>query len=130
MTRLAKQKRPEELLQYIAYVTSDTVTKPLWKSECEGFTMQYIAEHTDIPVPRVLRTVKCVRSTWIVMKYIEGETLDDVWPKSSIWQKISIIWTLRRYIRQLHQLVLPSPSTPGPFDNTLKSYNATTVVFR
>lgn len=62
----------------VYHLTSDTVAKPLWRSECEGFTMQYIAEHTDIPVPRLLRTVKCVRSTWIVMKYIEGETLDDL----------------------------------------------------
>lgn len=84
--------------------------------------MQYIAEHTDIPVPRVLRTVKCVRSTWIVMKYIEGETLDDLWPNFSIWRKISIMLTLRRYIRQVHQLPIPSPNTPGPFDDTHKPY--------
>lgn len=102
-------------------LTSDTVAKPLWQSECEGFTMQYVSAHTDIPVPRVLRTVEFDGSSWMIMSYIEGETLDDVWPKSSIWRKISIILTLRRYIRQLHNVPLPSPSRkdiPGPFDGS------------
>ncbi|KAE9410749.1 hypothetical protein BT96DRAFT_237017 [Gymnopus androsaceus JB14] len=50
------------------------------------------------------------------MDYVKGRTIGQVWPTYSIWQKITVAFTLRRYLRQLHRLKTDS-SPPGPIGN-------------
>ena len=45
------------------------------KVEDEVAIMQYVAQHTTIPVPKVLGSGKCVVGPYIVMSYIEGNPL-------------------------------------------------------
>jgi aminoglycoside phosphotransferase (APT) family kinase protein len=45
------------------------------KVEDEVSVMNYVAQHATIPVPRVLGYVKCVVGPYIVMSFIEGNTL-------------------------------------------------------
>ncbi|PYI22040.1 phosphotransferase enzyme family protein [Aspergillus violaceofuscus CBS 115571] len=45
------------------------------KVEDEVAIMQYVAQHTRVPVPKVLGSGKCVVGPYIVMDYIEGKPL-------------------------------------------------------
>ncbi|KAJ3563801.1 hypothetical protein NP233_g8702 [Leucocoprinus birnbaumii] len=70
----------------------------------EANTLNLLFTETTIPVPRVRRVVKREWDFLIVIDYIPGSTLAQVWPTFSIWKKIRIAFTLRRYVRQLRRL--------------------------
>ncbi|KAI6106138.1 kinase-like domain-containing protein [Pisolithus croceorrhizus] len=80
----------------------------------EANAMQLVFEKTTIPVPRVHRVVKGSQDFLIVMDYIKGQTLAQVWPTFSVWRKFSVAFTLRRYIRQLRRLKASPTTPPGP----------------
>ncbi|KAI6132237.1 kinase-like domain-containing protein [Pisolithus croceorrhizus] len=80
----------------------------------EANAMQLVSEKTSIPVPRVHRVVKGRRDFLIVMDYIEGQTLAQVWPTFSMWRKFFVAFTLRRYVRQLRRLRGSPTTPPGP----------------
>ena len=66
---------------------------------------------TTIPIPRVRRKFYDENgSSIIVMDYIPGERLDHVWPSLSLWSKLWVALTLRRYVCQLRQI---NSSVPG-----------------
>ena len=78
----------------------------------EGAAFELARTRTKIPIPRILRTIEDEEgNTFIVMDYIPGERLDHAWPTLSLWSKLWVAFTLRRYIRQLRQV---NSSVPGP----------------
>lgn len=78
----------------------------------EGAAFEFVRMRTTIPIPRIRRTIEDEEGyTFIVMDYIPGERLDHVWPSLSLWSKLWVALTLRRYIRQLRQI---NSSVPGP----------------
>ena len=80
----------------------------------EANTLDLLFAETTIPVPRVRRVIKCKWDFLIVMDYIPGQTLAQVWPTLSIWRKILVAFTLRRYVRQLRRLKASATTPPGP----------------
>jgi hypothetical protein len=67
-------------------------------------------------IPRVRRTFKDEDGIpFIVMDYILGERLDHIWPSLSVWSKLWVALTLRRYVRQLRQI---NSSVPGSLANS------------
>jgi hypothetical protein len=70
----------------------------------EANALNLVFAETTIPAPRVRRVVNRKWDYLIVMDYINGRTLAEVWPTFSIWQKISTAFTLRRYLQQLRRL--------------------------
>ncbi|KAJ3563800.1 hypothetical protein NP233_g8703 [Leucocoprinus birnbaumii] len=101
-------------------LTSGTVAKVSQEmDECpedapEANALNLLFAETTIPVPRVRRVVKCQWDFLIVMDYIPGSTLAQVWPTFSIWKKMCIAFTLRRYIRQFRRLKASTTTPPGP----------------
>ncbi|KAG6817246.1 hypothetical protein H0H87_011303 [Tephrocybe sp. NHM501043] len=107
----------------VRWVTPNTVLKttgdPYVGSETdhpipdslEANALNLVFTHTTIPVPRVHRVIEKDDFTYILMEYIHGQTLAAIWTSISIWKKLWIILTLRRYIRQLQHLKA-SPTTP------------------
>ncbi|KAJ5476771.1 hypothetical protein N7475_002500 [Penicillium sp. IBT 31633x] len=71
----------------------------------EAPTLRFIAENTTIPVPKVhdIRTEND-KVVGIVMGYMPGKPLDEVWDTLSSSQKQSIAEQLRGYISQLRNL--------------------------
>ena len=59
----------------------------------EANTLDLLFAETTIPVPRVRRVIKCKWDFLIVMDYIPGQTLAQVWPTLSIWRKILVAFT-------------------------------------
>ena len=80
----------------------------------EANALNLVFAETTIPVPRVRHVVKRQWDYLIVMDYVNGRTLTEVWPTFSIWQKINTALTLRRYVQQLRRLKASSTIPPGP----------------
>ena len=99
-----------------------TVAK--WTCDCndtvdcsEANISQIVFEKTNVPVPRVRRVIKWEDTYIIAMDYIKGTTLAEVWPNYSLWMKIRVAYTLRRYVRQLRRVEAPPGTPPGPISN-------------
>lgn len=72
--------------------------------------MQYLAEHTTIPVPKVHYSFLHRNRAYIVMEMIQGDELPKAWknmPKESIE---SIFVQLRKMVEELRALT-PPPNT-------------------
>ncbi|KAI6106140.1 kinase-like domain-containing protein [Pisolithus croceorrhizus] len=80
----------------------------------EANALQLVLTKSTIPVPRVRRVVKGEWDFLMVMDYIEGQTLAEVWPTLSVWRKSLVAFTLRRYVRQLRRLEASPTTPPGP----------------
>ncbi|KAF5314282.1 hypothetical protein D9619_011845 [Psilocybe cf. subviscida] len=109
------------------HITYDAVVKRC--DLAEPSIMSYVSSQTSIPIPRVRRVLPINRSSpetsaghYLVMDYLEGDTLYAAWPKLSWWRRLHIMWLMRRYIRQLHTLPLPFPDLPGRVDSSGTSY--------
>ncbi|KAJ3575736.1 hypothetical protein NP233_g909 [Leucocoprinus birnbaumii] len=101
-------------------LTSGTVAKASQdmdegtEDSSQANALNLIFAETTIPVPRVRRVVKRQWDFLIVMDYIPGSTLAQVWSTFSMWQKIRVAFTLRRYVRQLRCLKGSATTPPGP----------------
>lgn len=66
----------------------------------EALALAFIAEHTTIPVPRL------IESDWdrITMQYVEGQTLQQAWPVLTAEERFGVLEQLAGYIAQLRAL--------------------------
>ena len=80
----------------------------------EANALKLVYSKTNIPVPRVHRTITRKTVIIIIMDYIPGRTLAEVWSTYSVWKKIRVAFTLRSYIRQLRRLKASPSTPPGP----------------
>ncbi|KAH8650416.1 kinase-like domain-containing protein [Ilyonectria robusta] len=82
----------------------------------EAHNMLYVAKSTTVPVPKVYaiyqRREKQSVVTYIVMQYVPGTTLLNLWGSLDQARKTAIARTLRTYFHQLRQL-----QHPGYFGN-------------
>ncbi|KAI0796036.1 kinase-like domain-containing protein [Abortiporus biennis] len=77
----------------------------------EALTMDYITRHTSIPVPRVRDVLKLPdERIWIIMDYIESDTLDDVWLSLTEQERLNCMQQLQGYVNQLRALPPPDPT--------------------
>lgn len=105
-------------------IAHDTVLK-MTSSPTKSFIMDYVASHTTIPIPkcrRVLPHKNSSRLRYIFMDYVEGDTLENLWPSMSWSERMRVLWTLRGYIQQLHSVPMLNVGVPGPFDASEKAY--------
>ncbi|KAI9745861.1 MAG: hypothetical protein M1818_000542 [Claussenomyces sp. TS43310] len=90
----------------------------------EGKIIQFLAEHTKIPVPKILAlyTTKVPRINdpgslltinYIVMKFIPGPTLAALWPNLNTDQKGQIANVLRSHCDELRSIPAPNPLLLG-----------------
>ncbi|CDO71457.1 hypothetical protein BN946_scf184909.g51 [Trametes cinnabarina] len=97
----------------VAKVSTDIDDSEPVCSEANALNLVFTA--TTIPVPRVRRVARREWDFLIVMDYIDGPLLAQVWPTLSIWRKLCVAFTLRRYIRQLRRFTrAPAGAPPGP----------------
>ena len=106
----------------------------------EANTLQFIAKHTSIPVPKVYHAFTHHGRTYILMERICGETIAKRWPSLSDTSKSLIFTQLKRMIEELrsipcqtngvsnldggpiHDYRLPHTFSWGPFD-TLSDFH-------
>ncbi|KAI0262044.1 kinase-like domain-containing protein [Gloeopeniophorella convolvens] len=104
-------------------IASDVVMKVgnLDLLESEALAMSLVRESTSIPVPAVRRWFSYRGEGVIVMDFVPGQTLKDCWPSLSLWRRICVIWTIRRYIRQVRRVLVPGVSRSKQFPGRLGS---------
>lgn len=88
----------------------------------EADAMQYIAKNTNIPVPKVFQTCRGA-SPSIVMEYIDGKRLDEVWNDLPEASKLQLSQQLREILTELRELKgdFIGPFSGGPVaDSTLR----------
>ncbi|MCJ1422036.1 hypothetical protein MMC32_008405 [Xylographa parallela] len=86
----------------------------------EAITMQFIADHTEIPVPRIYCAFSHKGRTFIVMERINGEYVGNGWLGRSIESREAIL-------RQIKGMVAEMRSIPPPTDVGIASANGRTL---
>ncbi|KAF7292740.1 Kinase-like protein [Mycena indigotica] len=93
------------------------VKRPAQMLLTEALNLDYVAQHTTIPVPRVHRMIKDKHGKLcMVMDYIEGQELEQIWGQLSEEERLNIVHELRGYIDQLRALVPPHPGSVEAVD--------------
>jgi serine/threonine protein kinase len=99
--------------QWIVRVQEHFIIKYGWGVRpLEGFNMLFVSMETDVPIPRVYAIYQNRDSTgrtcsYIIMKYIEGQPLNQCWASLSSGMKESIASQLRASLDQLRSLNQP-----------------------
>ncbi|KAI9829930.1 MAG: hypothetical protein M1819_005902 [Sarea resinae] len=71
----------------------------------EAITLQFIAQNTDIPVPRILsEPVTRDGITSFTMEYVDGQPLQDLWPDLTDEHKLTIQSQLRKIVNELRAI--------------------------
>lgn len=98
-------------------IAPDTIAKvhlDAHEAITEAINLSMLRGMTTIPVPQVRQVVVNASSnTYIIMEYVDGETLASCWHRLSLLSKLRIAWTLRGYVGQLRRL---RRSVPGTLD--------------
>ncbi|KAF8307441.1 hypothetical protein DL93DRAFT_2232176 [Clavulina sp. PMI_390] len=105
-------------------ITDDTIAKCIFDGHGdydhapEAEALIVVNSHTSIPCPQyrgLVPTSYILTKAMLLMEYIPDTlTLKDAWPSLSIWHKLRVVWTVRDYVRQLHNFQDPRCSVPGP----------------
>ncbi|RYP79237.1 hypothetical protein DL769_003060 [Monosporascus sp. CRB-8-3] len=112
MTRLVSQEELEKAKRFgpfvpVYHIDPKTIVKSgesVRMSEAE--TMKFVRDRTSIPVPQVYNAYTDEESghVRIVMEFIEGNNLDEVWDTYTDTGKESVISQLRGYMDELRQI--------------------------
>lgn len=73
----------------------------------EGENMLFIKQATSIPVPTVYALYRDRGFQVIVMEYVEGKTLKELWPKMPLVGKETFTRQIRRYLDELKAIASP-----------------------
>jgi aminoglycoside phosphotransferase len=76
----------------------------------EASTMQFIAQHTSIPVPRVYCAFERKGWTYIIQERIDGENVAVGWDKRSEESKAKILLQLKGMVKEMRALPPPGPA--------------------
>lgn len=79
--------------------------------------MTFIHEYTTIRVPSIHLVFRHGSYTYIVMDYIDGQSLDHQWNTLDNTTRTSVLSQLANFMKQLRDLSNPSPR-PGPIDES------------
>lgn len=75
--------------------------------------LDYVSEHTTIPVPRSLGCVKIGNTSYLFTTFVRGETLERRWDTLTVAQKTSVRCQLNTMLAQLRSLPHPTNTTLG-----------------
>ncbi|KAF9043050.1 kinase-like domain-containing protein [Panaeolus papilionaceus] len=86
----------------------------------EANTMKFVQENTSIPTPMLLDAWSDDHGTYMLMQWIEGETLQNRWETLSAKDKLRIATQIRGYVDQLRAFERPlvEASRIGPIDGS------------
>ncbi|THU85358.1 hypothetical protein K435DRAFT_685737, partial [Dendrothele bispora CBS 962.96] len=90
--------------------------------------MQLARERTSIPIPRVHDMIPdepppgtlYTKATHgiVIMDYVHGDLLGDIWPQLNLWKKLWVVLTLRRYVKELRKVMQPYNGCVGQLSVT------------
>ncbi|GAO20121.1 hypothetical protein UVI_02061600 [Ustilaginoidea virens] len=86
----------------------------------EAATMQFVANHTSIPVPKIYCSFIWNNRAYIVMESIQGEPLSNAWSRLSETARQSIFTQIRDYIDELRRIEPPGPQVQSSVGGSLR----------
>ncbi|KAG2030069.1 hypothetical protein BDR03DRAFT_906265, partial [Suillus americanus] len=109
---------PSEIMVY--KITADAIVKLHVSADevvTEALNLSMIKTMTTIPVPEVKEVVVNTKTAvnYLLMEYLDGQTLDSCWNSLTLFSKLRIAWILRSYVAQLRRL---RRVVPGTLDGT------------
>ena len=106
--KLLKHVVPRQSM--VLFLTSKICVKySSFQDLSEASTMQFIAQHTSIPVPRVYCAFQHKGWTYIVQERIDGEMVSVGWDKRTEESKAKILLQLKGIVNEMRSL--PPPGT-------------------
>ncbi|KAN0084230.1 hypothetical protein V8E55_007734 [Tylopilus felleus] len=75
----------------------------------KAYTLQFVAKHTSIPVPKVHCAFVHHGWTYIVMERIDGSSLANEWLSRSVESKANILAQLKKMVKKMRALPAPTP---------------------
>ncbi|KAJ8111095.1 hypothetical protein OPT61_g6228 [Boeremia exigua] len=103
-------KRWKKRSSSVLFLTNSTCVKYSRSTTLsEASTMQFIAQHTSIPVPRVHCAFERKGVTYIVMDNIRGKSLDSGWTRRSQESRTKVLDQLRSLVDEMRRV----PPPPG-----------------
>ncbi len=87
----------------------------------EAYNMEYVRRRTRINIPTVHLVFYHAGRTYIVMDYIRGRTLQDIWTSVSTSQRLEWASQLAAIIAQLRALPSTHYTRPGPLNPSMES---------
>lgn len=111
----------DESFRTIHLICPDAAVKFGTLCESEYLASELARTSTSILIPRIHRFFRLKPGygpTYMVMQWIQGQSLDQCWGELSIWRKIKVTWTLRGYVKQMRQISNPVPGKIGPMGSS------------
>jgi tRNA A-37 threonylcarbamoyl transferase component Bud32 len=91
----------------VVKVGADIVVKYGDVEFIEAANMNFIRENTSIPVPKVLHTYERTGKRYIVMEFVDGVLLEDVWRKCPDQEWGVIVSELKGYLGEMRAIEPP-----------------------
>jgi aminoglycoside phosphotransferase (APT) family kinase protein len=82
----------------------------------EAAALLLVAETTTVPVPKVYTAFRHKDITYILMDFIEGETIGKDWAERSEEEKESLLKQLKGFVEQLRNIPNPRPGVMAAAD--------------
>lgn len=80
---------------------------PFFKTESEVATMAFLQRYTSLPIPKVVAysssAANDLRFEWMLLEYVEGTPLSDLWENISYSAKSSLTVQVREYFQDMRK---------------------------
>jgi len=70
----------------------------------EAEAINFVSENTSVPVPKIFNSYKIGDIAYIIMEYIKGKTLEELWEDLSNEERLTILSELKGYINQIRNI--------------------------
>ncbi|TVY82937.1 hypothetical protein LSUE1_G005288 [Lachnellula suecica] len=77
----------------------------------EASTLRFLAKTTSIPVPKIYCAFEHKGTNFIMMEYMKGETIRDVWNELSPAIRTELLQQLKGHFEELRNIPHPRPGT-------------------
>jgi len=119
---LKAQSNTHSSIEFILKISNPHRYWKEYRTKNEVYTMQYLIEHTTIPIPKIIDYSNDAKTSilsceYILMEKIQGNTLESVIEKMSDQTLVKSAMEMTDYIKQLRQLELPQMNKIGSFCN-------------
>ncbi|CAF1163645.1 unnamed protein product [Rotaria sordida] len=117
---LKAQSKTSSYVEFILKISNPHYYWKEYRIKNEVYTMQYLLEHTTIPLPKIFDysidfKTSILSCEYILMEKIHGNTLESVIEKMSDQTLIKTAIEMTDYIKQLRQIKLPQTNKIGSF---------------
>jgi aminoglycoside phosphotransferase (APT) family kinase protein len=118
-------KAQSNTLSSIEFILKISNPHRYWKeyrTKNEVYTMQYLIEHTTIPIPKIIDYSNDAKTSilsceYILMEKIQGNTLESVIENMPNQTLVITAMELTDYVKQLRQINFPQMNRIGSFSN-------------